>query len=41
MTEIEIGTNLLAVISLIVNAILVPVLVIKHKECNHLKKNGT
>lgn len=37
--EIEIGNNALVIISLIVNAILVPLFVAKHKECRHLKKS--
>lgn len=38
MTEIEIGSNLVLIISLIINAVLVPVIAIKTKECKHLKQ---
>lgn len=38
MAELEIGQNLVLIISLIVNAVIVPLFVAKHKECNHLKQ---
>ena len=41
MQEIEIGQNLVLIISLIVNSVLVPLLVAKHKECKHIKNSGT
>lgn len=37
MTELEIGTNLFGIISLIINAILVPYILIIKKECTHIK----
>jgi hypothetical protein len=35
--EIEIGDNLVAVISLIINGILIPILVGYHKKCKTLE----
>jgi hypothetical protein len=36
MADIEIGNNLVMIISLIVNAVVVPWLAIKHRECTKL-----
>lgn len=37
MAEIEIGSNLVTIISLIVNAVLVPLVLSLNKQCKHLK----
>jgi hypothetical protein len=39
MTEIEIGPNLVAIFSLIINGILIPLLVGYHKKCKKLENN--
>jgi hypothetical protein len=37
MTEIEIGNNMVVIISLIVNAVLAPLVVHLNRQCTHLK----